>query len=109
MFRLGTNGILSSSVESLAPLKGFPAAKHYPPRRLSENFDPSRRTATSCCPQCTQSYEQELSKFVAKESEKTSSDVKSEGNQPPLPQWLQNAKARDGDAKTLDQTPVSFC
>ena len=106
LFRLGTNGILSSSVESLSPLKGFPAAKLGPPRRLSENSDPSRRT--SCCPQCQQNCEQELAKFVAKESEKPSSEVKLEGNRPPLPQWLQNAKARDGDAKTLDQAQVSF-
>lgn len=95
-----TNGILSSSVESLSPLKSFPTTSITQPRLLSENLDPTRRA--SCCPQCTQSYEQELAKLVAKESEKSS-----EAAQPPLPQWLQNAKARDGHAKTLDETQVS--
>lgn len=103
IFRIGTNGILSSSVESLSPLKGFPTAIA-PPRRMSENLDPSRRT--SCCPQCMQNYEKELAKFVAKESEKSSSDVKPEASRPQLPQWLQNAKTRDGDVKSLDQTQV---
>ncbi|KAF3452846.1 hypothetical protein FNV43_RR03279 [Rhamnella rubrinervis] len=99
--RIGTNGILSSSVESLSPLKGFPTAIP-PPRRVSENLDPSRRT--SCCPQCMQNYEKELANFVAKESEKSSSDVKPEAARPQLPQWLQNAKPCDGDVKSLDQT-----
>ncbi|CAB4292806.1 unnamed protein product [Prunus armeniaca] len=96
--RIGTtNGILSSSVESLSPLKSFPTTSIPQPRLLSENLDPTRRS--SYCPQCTQSYEQELAKLVAKESEKSS-----EAAQAPLPQWLQNAKARDGHAKTLDET-----
>lgn len=97
-----TNGILSSSVESLSPLKGFPTAQ---PRLVSENLDPAR--GASCCPQCTQSYEQELAKLVVKESEKSSSESKSEAAQPPLPQWLQNAKAQDSNVKTSDQLPVS--
>ncbi|XP_062078580.1 protein SUPPRESSOR OF MAX2 1 isoform X2 [Humulus lupulus] len=95
--RLGTNGILSSSVESLSPLKNFPTTKLGPPRRLSENMDPSRRGG-SCCPQCNSNYEQELSKLIAKESERSSSsEIKSEANttRPVLPQWLQNAKTSD--------------
>ncbi|XP_048326299.2 protein SUPPRESSOR OF MAX2 1 isoform X2 [Ziziphus jujuba] len=99
--RIGTNGILSSSVESLSPLKGFPTTIA-PPRKLSENLDPSRRT--NCCPQCMQSYEKELAKLVAKESENPSSDIKPDATRPLLPQWLQNAKTRDGDVKSLDQT-----
>ncbi|KAM4125776.1 hypothetical protein ACB094_01G336500 [Castanea mollissima] len=99
--RLGTNGILSSSVESLSPLKGFTGGATAP-RRLSENLDPARRT--SCCPQCMQNYEQELAKILPKEFEKSSSEVKSEAARPQLPQWLQNAKANDDDAKTMDQT-----
>lgn len=102
--RIGTNGILSTSVESLSPLKGFPTAIA-PPRRASENLDPSRRS--SCCPQCMQNYEKELAKLVAKDSEKSSSDVKPEAAKPLLPQWLQNAKAHDGDVKSSDQTQVS--
>ncbi|KAH7569321.1 hypothetical protein JRO89_XS06G0144700 [Xanthoceras sorbifolium] len=93
--RLGSNGILSSSVESLSPLKGFPTAA---PRRISENLDPGRRM--SCCPQCMQNYEQELAKLAA---ERSSSEVKSEVARPSLPQWLHNAKAQEGDVKTVDQ------
>ncbi|CAK7344660.1 unnamed protein product [Dovyalis caffra] len=99
--RLGTNGILSSSVESLSPLKGFSTVALAPPRRLSENLDPSRRM--SCCPSCMQNYEQELVKLVPKELEK-SSEVKSEAAQPPMPQWFRNAKSQDGDVSTSDQT-----
>ncbi|KAJ6698722.1 PROTEIN SUPPRESSOR OF MAX2 1 [Salix purpurea] len=99
--RLGSSGILSSSVESFSPLKGFPTVTLPPPRRLSENLDPARRM--SCCPSCTQNYEQELAKLVPKEVEK-SSEIKSEAAQPPLPQWLRNAKSQDGDVKTSDQT-----
>lgn len=93
--RLGANGILSSSVESLSPLKGYPAATTAPPRR------------TSCCPQCIQNYEQEMAKLLPKEFESSSCEVKSGAAQPPLPQWLQNAKAQEGDAKTMDQTQVN--
>lgn len=105
VFRRGTNGILSSSVESLSPLKGFPTVALSPSRGLSENLDPARRM--SCCPQCMQNYEQELAKIGPKEFEK-SSEVKSEAAHPPLPQWLKNVKSQDGvDVKTLDQTEVS--
>ncbi|KAF9680594.1 hypothetical protein SADUNF_Sadunf06G0138000 [Salix dunnii] len=99
--RHGTSGILSSSVESFSPLKGFPTVTLPPPRHLSENLDPARRM--SCCPSCMQNYEQELAKLVPKEVEK-SSGIKSEAVQPPLPQWLRNAKSQDGDLKTSDQT-----
>ncbi|KAK1549902.1 hypothetical protein Q3G72_009923 [Acer saccharum] len=95
--RLGSNGILSSSVESLSPLKGFSTAA---PRRISENLDPARRM--TCCPQCMQNYEQHLAKLAA---ERSSSEVKSEAARPPLPQWLHNAKTQDGDVKTVDQIP----
>ncbi|XVE63420.1 hypothetical protein DITRI_Ditri07aG0019300 [Diplodiscus trichospermus] len=100
--RLGSNGILSSSVESLFPLKGFATAAAQP-RQLSENLDPARKTG--CCPQCMQNYEQELAKLLAsKEFEKPSSDIKSETTRLALPQWLQNAKVHDDDdVKTVDQ------
>lgn len=92
--RLGSSGILSSSVESLSPLKNFPTAL---PKRLSENLDPSRRM--SCCPECLQTYEQELAKLMVKESDKSSSDAK-----PPLPQWLQNARPNNNASTDLRQT-----
>nr|DAD45601.1 TPA_asm: hypothetical protein HUJ06_003831 [Nelumbo nucifera] len=94
--RLGSNGILSSSVESLAPLKSFPTATTTLQRRPpSENMDPAQRT--SCCPQCMENYEQELAKLVAKEVDKSSSEAKPEKPQAPLPQWLQNARANIKD------------
>ncbi|GKV18193.1 hypothetical protein SLEP1_g28611 [Rubroshorea leprosula] len=93
--RLVTSGLLSNSIESLSPLKGFATAQ---PRRPSENMDPTQKI--SCCPQCTQNYDQELAKLTAaKESEKSSS----EATQPTLPQWLQTAKAQGSDGKTLSQ------
>ncbi|XP_043696321.1 protein SUPPRESSOR OF MAX2 1-like [Telopea speciosissima] len=87
--RLGGNGILSRSVESLTPVKSFPTAPPALPSYRSENFDPARRT--SCCPLCMENYEQELAKLVAKEFEKSSSDTKA-GAKSPLPPWLQMAK-----------------
>ncbi|PSS08273.1 Protein SUPPRESSOR OF like [Actinidia chinensis var. chinensis] len=96
--RFGTNGILSSSVVSLNPLKSFPTPTISLQRHVSEKSDPARRI--SCCPQCTESYEQELAKLVAKEYEKSSSEVKQEAAQPSLPQWLQNAKVLISDTKT---------
>ncbi|XWS70907.1 hypothetical protein CRYUN_Cryun03dG0090700 [Craigia yunnanensis] len=99
--RLGSNGILSSSVESLSPLKRF-ATTAAQPRQLSENLDPARKIG--CCSQCMQNYEQELAKLLAnKEFENPSSKIISESTRPTLPQWLQNAKAYDGDVKTVDQ------
>ncbi|KAL4277790.1 hypothetical protein GQ457_03G045150 [Hibiscus cannabinus] len=96
--RLGSNGILGCSIESLSPLKGF-ATTTAQPRQTSENFDPSRKTG--CCPQCMQNYKQDLAKLLAaKEFEQSSSEL----TRPALPQWLQNAKAHDSDVKTVDQT-----
>lgn len=100
--RFGTNGILSSSVESLSPLKSFSIAPTALPRRVSENPDCARRM--NICPQCTESYEQELAKLVAKEYEKSSSEVKSEASKAPLPPWLQNAKVLNSDNKAADQS-----
>ncbi|KAJ0985062.1 hypothetical protein J5N97_003418 [Dioscorea zingiberensis] len=66
--------ILSGPFESQPLARGFPAI----------NGDAQRKT--SLCSLCTESYDRELSKLVAKEFEKASSDSK-----PPLPQWLQAA------------------
>lgn len=103
MFRFGANGILSSSVGSLT-LKNFSTATTPLLRRVSENSAPTRKI--SCCPQCTENYEQELAKLVAKEYEKSSSGVKSEAAQPPLPQWLKSAKILNTDTKSLDRSEV---
>ncbi|KAF9615440.1 hypothetical protein IFM89_023546 [Coptis chinensis] len=100
--RMGGNGILSSSVESLTPMKNFPMMTTPLSRRLSENMDPSRKT--KCCPLCMQSYEQELVKLRAKEFEKPSPEAKAEATRPPLPQWLQLAKPDSGNTKSSDQS-----
>ncbi|KAF5749457.1 Double Clp-N motif-containing P-loop nucleoside triphosphate hydrolases superfamily protein [Tripterygium wilfordii] len=101
--RLGSNGILGSSVDSFSPLKSLQTTSALT-RRVPENLDPARRS--SCCPQCMQSYEQELEKLGCEDFEKTSSEIKSEADRPALPQWLQNAKAQDDSARTFDQTPT---
>ncbi|KAJ8750845.1 hypothetical protein K2173_016026 [Erythroxylum novogranatense] len=100
--RLGTNGILSSSVESLSPLKGFQTVTTTATRHLSENLDPALRFR--CCPQCMQNYEQELAKAVPKELEKPSSESKTGAG---LPLWLKNAKSQEGDLKIQDQTAIN--
>ncbi|XP_058113864.1 protein SUPPRESSOR OF MAX2 1-like [Magnolia sinica] len=98
--RLGSNGILSSSVGSLTPLKGFPmVGAPLPSRRPSENSDPSR--GSSCCPACMGNYEQELAK-LSMEFEKSSSDAKTEAR-PTLPQWMQIVKQNNADSKLADQ------
>ncbi|XP_021755884.1 protein SUPPRESSOR OF MAX2 1-like [Chenopodium quinoa] len=94
--RLGSNGgILSSSVECLSPMKGFPMPASSLTRRVSENVDPTRRF--SCCPQCTEKYDQELANVVAGQTEKQSSDVKSDATRQSLPPWLQNAKSNSDE------------
>ncbi|XP_038696449.1 protein SUPPRESSOR OF MAX2 1-like isoform X2 [Tripterygium wilfordii] len=74
------------------------------PRCVPEILDPARKS--SCCPQCMQSYEQELEKLEFEDYEKTSSETKSEADRPALPQWLQDAKVQDDSAITVDQTPT---
>lgn len=69
--RLANN--LGSSAESFMPLK---------------SFMPANRTM-KCCPQCSQSYEKEISEIEAA----SPPEVKSEVAQPKqLPQWLLKAK-----------------
>lgn len=95
--RLGTNGLLGSSVESFSPLKNLPTTISAPPRRLSENLDPARRTG--CCPECTQKCDQEIARAAATEIEKPSPEVESESGRSLLPQWLQNAKVHESQNK----------
>lgn len=92
--RLVSNGILSSSVETLAPMKGFTAmgTTTIPLRQPPEVADHSQWT--TLCPPCMQNYEREVANLVTEESEKPSS--KPEAHQA-LPQWLQLAKLSNGD------------
>lgn len=105
-FRLGSNGILSSSIGSLTPpLKGLSmGGTALAPRRQPENTEQTQGS-TPCCPVCMGNYEQELAKLVAKEFEKSSSDSKPEVQQA-LPQWMQIAKLTNGGTKPSDQQQV---
>ncbi|CAL9779947.1 unnamed protein product [Musa acuminata subsp. burmannicoides] len=94
--RLGSSGIPSRSVETLAPMKGLG-----PLRRPPENTDPPRRT--TLCPVCRESYECELAKLVAKEFEKYS--TKREASQA-LPQWLQLANLSNGGSTKSSSAPL---
>ncbi|WOH01173.1 hypothetical protein DCAR_0520554 [Daucus carota subsp. sativus] len=97
--RFAGNGILSSSVESLNPLKSFASAGTPAPRLLSENTKPAQKV--SCCSQCSESYEKDLETLVSKEFEKSSSEVQPEATRPGLPQWMQNATL-GSNIKTMD-------
>ncbi|GAB4838193.1 hypothetical protein Ancab_027722 [Ancistrocladus abbreviatus] len=96
--RLGSNGILGTTVASFSELKSFPTASPTTLRSVPDNLDPSIKS--SCCPQCLEKYEQELANFVAGQAEKFSSEVKSEPKRQQLPQWLQSAKT-SSDAKGI--------
>ncbi|XP_071715484.1 protein SUPPRESSOR OF MAX2 1 [Rutidosis leptorrhynchoides] len=85
--RMGTNGVLGGSIESLNSLKNF---------STTMNLDGNRKVP--CCPKCSNDYEQELAKL--KVSEKSSDEVKSS-----LPQWLQNAKSNE-QSPVKDQESV---
>ncbi|KAK4760683.1 hypothetical protein SAY87_005576 [Trapa incisa] len=105
--RLGTTGVLGSSVESVFTLKNFPAAiSSSSSSRLAEHLDPAQKI--KCCPLCTQGYEQELRKLKATDWEKSSPEVKSNAAvrvRSSLPQWLQNAKVNpdQGEEVVLNQ------
>ncbi|XP_027329172.1 protein SUPPRESSOR OF MAX2 1 isoform X2 [Abrus precatorius] len=98
--RLGTNGILGTSLDSFSALKTLPTTTITPLRRASENVDPA--AVSICCPQCMQNCEQEVADMF-KETEKSDSELKSEAARPPLPQWLQNARNNNDNAKSNSQ------
>ncbi|KAL5066099.1 hypothetical protein RYX36_027836 [Vicia faba] len=98
--RLGTNGILGTTLESLSPLKTLPATTITPLRCASENVDPA--AASICCPQCIRNCEQEVSDML-KETEKSDAELTSDATRPPLPLWLQNARPNNDNAKVMDQ------
>ncbi|KAK6942395.1 hypothetical protein RJ641_027772 [Dillenia turbinata] len=97
--RLGGSGIISSSVESLSPLKTLTNATVALPRRVPESVAPARRM--NCCMQCLGNYEQELSKLVNMEFEKSSTEAKPEAALPP---WLQSAKVHKSDFKPTEHS-----
>ncbi|CAN1228671.1 Protein SUPPRESSOR OF MAX2 1 [Linum grandiflorum] len=90
--RIGTTGFLGSSVESVSPLKVFPAGAIRPLNR-----NPARKT--DFCPQCKHNYEQELAKHVTKPKDANSESAQ----QQCLPQWLKNATSEQAGVEPLDQ------
>jgi len=107
VIRLGTNGILGTTLESLSPLKTLTPTTITPLRRASENVDPAAAAASTCCPQCMRSCEQEVADML-KETEKSDSELKPDATRPPLPQWLQNARTNNDNAKVMDQAQVNL-
>lgn len=97
-YRLGANGILGTSKESLPPVRSFPAATPVvgvPPRRFAPSLDSSESSQkSSLCSLCVEDYERELAKLVAKEFERLSSTSKKESGQP-LASWLLMPKDHD--------------
>ncbi|KAK7329847.1 hypothetical protein VNO77_24028 [Canavalia gladiata] len=98
--RLGSNGILGTSLDTLSPLKTLPTTTITPLRRPTENLDPA--AASICCPQCMQSCDQEVADML-KETDKSDAELKSEAARPSLPQWLQNARTNSDNTKATDQ------
>ncbi|WOK95037.1 protein SMAX1-like [Canna indica] len=101
--RLGGNDIHSNSMGSLATSKGIfgMGVTAVSLRQPPENTNPPPRS--TLCPVCTESYECELAKLVAKEFEKYS--TKPEANQA-LPQWLQLAKLNGGSSTKASSAPL---
>ncbi|URE16481.1 heat shock protein-related [Musa troglodytarum] len=89
--RVGSNGVVTSSVDNPAPVKGLTG--------MGATALPLRhQPRTNLCAVCMENYERELSRLVADEFHKHS--TKPEASQA-LPQWLQLAKlGRGGGAKS---------
>ncbi|PKU76396.1 protein SMAX1-LIKE 2 [Dendrobium catenatum] len=87
--RVGANGILATSKETLSPVRSFP------PRRSAPSLDRSDSSQkSSLCSLCMEDYERELAKLVAMEFERSSSATKEKSGNP-LPSWLRIAKEQD--------------
>ncbi|KAG6507112.1 protein SMAX1-like [Zingiber officinale] len=92
--RFGGIGISGNSVDGLTTA--------VPLRRAPESTDPSSGR-TTLCPLCTEGYERELAKLVAKEFEKYSAKP-NEGEG--LPQWLQVAKLSSAGNAMASAAPL---
>ncbi|GMH23275.1 hypothetical protein Nepgr_025118 [Nepenthes gracilis] len=97
--RLGPNGILSSSIESLNSFKSSPAAG--PTLIKSVPRSPSLSQRLSCCPQCSENFELELAKLKSEQEDKSTSEFKSDATQQLLPLWLRNAKVHNADLRGM--------
>lgn len=112
--RMGGNGILSSSVGSLAPPKAFApmtqlgAALVPPPRRAPEGVaDPPAQAAM--CHLCLRSYELELKKLVAEQFSRSASS-KPPPQPPQMLHWLQLGTAAKAppDSQQIPVLPLLF-
>lgn len=97
--RFMSSGIVSNSMESFFPLKGFPSIVHTPKKSREPNDSIQKM---NCCSQCMSTYEQELALMEQEEKKAhmlstTSPQSKSlDQGQQALPQWLQIAKSANG-------------
>eukprot|EP01018_Ginkgo_biloba_P007119 Gb_27727 [translate_table: standard] len=100
-------GILSSSMESLIPLKAFPALAPTP-RSIESNNCVQKM---SCCSQCMVNYEQERASMEEEKKARMASasphSRSADQGQQALPLWLQIAKSANGvkgsDMQAKDQ------
>ncbi|WOL19041.1 protein SMAX1-like isoform X2 [Canna indica] len=101
--RFGGTGILSTSVERLAPTKSFLGMGSTTVLlRQSPETTTDHLRNTSLCPICMGNYDHELANLVAKEFEKHS--TRTEASQA-LPQWLQLAKLCSGASTKSPSAP----
>lgn len=100
--RLGPPGILGRSFENVNPLKieNIPRTATNAPQKPRAFSGTDLSLRTSCCPQCTQNYEEDLAKLVAEESENSSKPEPAAKQ--PLPPWLQIARAQVPERKSPD-------
>lgn len=87
--RLGAEKLLGVPLDTLNSCKAVPAPLPVLARCVSQNMDPSHKTA-ALCPQCSENHDKEMAKLAA--IEKSFTDAKNELNRPAIPEWLQSAK-----------------
>jgi hypothetical protein len=108
-YRFMSPGIVSNSMESLFPLKGFSSIAPTPNKSRESNDSIQK---VNCCSQCMSSYEQELALMEQEKKAHMLSTTPPQSKsidqgQQALPQWLQIAKSANG-AKGPDMVQVSI-
>lgn len=96
--RFMSPGIVSNSMESLFPLKGFSSIAPTPNKSRESNDSIQK---VNCCSQCMSSYEQELALMEQEKKAHMLSTTPPQSKsidqgQQALPQWLQIAKSANG-------------
>ncbi|KAL5973931.1 hypothetical protein ACLOJK_030590 [Asimina triloba] len=88
--RLGSAGILSNSIGSVAQQKGVPlTGTALPPKGILTDEDPAK--GTSYGPACKENYQRDLVKIGSNDGDGCTTDCESKSH-PSLPKWMQNAK-----------------